>query len=143
MGLSEVDRGPECAARMELREQSIREEARRVRALELEVAQERFRRVQEWLTANRSDIAPGATGHGGLIADDDSFSLPELEGYGAHGNAIRVALEGLNEIGELWWCDPEERPTLMQRFAFYTKVGNTSAAFALQYDAATPAVETH
>lgn len=120
-------------ARIARREQSIRDEARLIRDLELELARERFLRAQGWLRQNRSDIAQGEPVLAALISDDDSLSLPELEEYGANGNAVLIATEELSDVGELWWCDPEGRSALLQRFAFYTKAGCTSAAFSLQY----------
>lgn len=125
-------------ARIALREQAIRDEAGRIRALELDLARERFLRVQSWLQSKRSDITRGGPMLGGIIADDDSLSLAEFEGYGAYGNAVRVTMDGLGDIGELWWYDPEGRPALLQRFVFYTKAGGTLATFSLQY-----AVEQH
>jgi hypothetical protein len=120
-------------ARLLLKEQAIRDEVARIHALEIQVARERLLRVQDWLRANRSDIARVGPMQSRLIADGDSLSLAELEGYGTAGNAVRVTMDGLGDVGDLWWCDPEGRQPVMQRFAFYTNVNGSYATFSLQY----------
>ena len=83
----------------------------RTDAVELEtssahVAMADARKAAQWIAANRPDVAVGAEPVLLLVADDDVFTLPELEDYGRAGNAVRLCS---GDFGDLWWCDPENR----------------------------------
>lgn len=101
--------------------------------LERKVAQERCRRVDIWLRENRSEFAVGSLLPNPTRYENGVFGLAEFEGYGRHGNAVQVKLDGLSEIGQLWWCDPEGKTPLVHRFAFYTKIKSRDYAFELLY----------
>jgi hypothetical protein len=119
----------ELSASLLLRERSIREEALRAMALELEIARERAHRVVDWLRTSFSGATRGIQIEVLPIAQDDSLSLAELEGYGRYGKAIRIPIDSLGDIGELWRVDREGSQPHLSEFAFYTSVGERSATF--------------
>ena len=60
-----------------------------------------------------------------LVADDDVFTLPELEDYGRAGNAVRLCS---GDFGDLWWCDPENRQVSSHQCLLFTKKDSQGAS---------------
>lgn len=77
-----------------------------------------------WISANRPDVAMGVEPELLLVADDDVFTLPELEDYGRAGNAIKLFS---GDFGDLWWCDPEGRKTFRHECLLYAAKATTGA----------------
>lgn len=90
------------------REDAIKAHSAELHAANVEKAMAHARAAALWISCNRPDVAMGTEPDLKLVADDDSFTLPELEDFGRAGNAIKLCK---GEFGELWWCDPEGRPT--------------------------------
>lgn len=101
----------------EAREAQIRGEAEALGAAQVAAAMEHAKSAAMWIAAQRPDVSMGSEPMLLLIADDDNFSLPELEDYGRAGNAIMLC-DG--SFGQLWWCDPEGRKTASHECLLYT-----------------------
>ena len=102
----------------------------RTDAVELEtssahVAMADARKAAQWIAANRPDVAVGAEPVLLLVADDDVFTLPELEDYGRAGNAVRLCS---GDFGDLWWCDPENRQVSSHQCLLFTKKDSQGAS---------------
>ncbi|WP_155293121.1 hypothetical protein [Comamonas testosteroni] len=78
-----------------------------------------------WISTNRPDVAMGLVPEIKLVAEDDVFTLPELEDYGRAGNAIKLCNL---EFGDLWWCDPEGRPTASHKCLLYPPKASLAAS---------------
>lgn len=85
-------------------------------AAQCAVAMAHAQSAASWISVNRPDIALGVEPKTLLIAEDDEFSLPELEDFGRAGNAIKL-FDG--PFGGLWWCDPEGRETARHECVLY------------------------
>ena len=88
------------------KEYAIKTAAEEIAQSSAQAAMADARTAALWIAANRPDVAMGAEAELLLVADDDEFTLPELEDYGRAGNAIKLC-SGI--FGDLWWCDPEGR----------------------------------
>lgn len=83
------------------------------------------RNAAEWISVNRPDISLGVEPKMLLVAEDDEFTLLELENYGKAGNAVKLC-DG--PFGDLWWCDPEGRETALHECLLYAVKGTAVAS---------------
>ena len=114
----------ESGSPSEAREAQIRAEAEAFGAAQVAAAMEHAKSAAMWIASHRPDISMSSEPRLLLIADDDNFTLPELEDYGNAGNAIMLC-DG--KFGKLWWCDPEGRETDTHTCLLYAKKANTFA----------------
>lgn len=99
-----------------LKEGLIRNSFDTLTAAQCEVAIAHAQSAASWISFNRPDIAFGVEPKILLIAEDDEFSLPELEDFGRAGNAVKL-VDG--PFGGLWWCDPQGRETARHECVLY------------------------
>lgn len=81
-----------------------------------EVAIAHAKSAASWISFNRPDIALGVEPSILLVAEDDEFSLPELEHFGRTGSAVKL-FDG--SFGGLWWCEPQGCETALHECVLY------------------------
>lgn len=112
-------------AALEAREDAINASSVEIQVTNVHEAMANAQKAALWISENRPDVAMGIAPDIKLVADDDVFTLPELEDYGRAGNAIKLCNL---EFGVLWWCDPEGRPTESHMCLLYPPKTNQTAS---------------
>lgn len=102
------------------REDAIRQAGRALSQAEGAVAMAHARTAAAWIAANRPDISFGVDAKLLLIAEDDCYTLVDLENSGRAGNSVLLS-EG--PFGKLWWCDPEGREAAIHECLLYAARG--------------------
>lgn len=111
---------------IEAREAAIRLAAHARSQAEGEIAIAHARTAAKWIASNRPDISFGAEPGLMLIAEDDHYSLVDLEtSTGFAGNAVKLS-DGV--FGELWWCDPQGRETDIHECLVFAAKGTSGAS---------------
>lgn len=98
--------------------------AAELQTVNVQTAMAHARTAALWISANRPDVAMGVEPELRLVAEDDQFTLPELEDYGRSGNAVKLCS---GDFGALWWCDPEGRQTSRHECLLYAAKATVEA----------------
>lgn len=112
------------------KENAIRENMRGISRLNQTLCTERAGRAIEWIQQNKPDLTFGVPGKLLSTPDDDHYGLSDLEDQGRAGNAVMVHA---SEIGQIWWCDPEDKVVDRHEFLVFVFGPNSNASYLIRF----------